>query len=1247
MIRPIVAELYFPEHIIKSPSILKTPLGDKEVLGKVTIPAFPEFKVNKNIEFTLFPFSDYFDGIIGLEELRRLKLTMDFQNQCLYNEKTQIPFDYRKSCTQNHFTIEIPARSTLQQRFPVDIQEGEISIPEIRYNEIWIPETVAIARNFKAVFEIQNTSDKTICYTFFEPFHATHLQTDEVEIYNFENFIPTYNINNPQEAETNLLHKIRTQHMNSEERQAIHKLISKFSHLFHDNNSQLTFTNKVKHEIKTSDEIPVHTKTYRFPFCHKQEVNSQINKMLEDGIIRHSQSPWSSPIWIVPKKADASGQKKWRIVVDYRKVNEKTLNDRYPLPNIEDLLDKLGKCNYFTTLDLASGFHQIEMHQDSIQKTAFNVENGHYEYLRMPFGLKNAPATFQRVMDHVLKDIQNKICLVYMDDIIIFSTSLQEHISNLKQVFQRLSDAKLKIQLDKSEFLRQNVEFLGHIITPSGIKPNPKKIEAISKFPIPKTTREIKSFLGLLGFYRKFIKDFAKITKPLTHCLKKNVKIVHNDPFIKAFETCKTILSNQPLLQYPDFEQPFILTTDASGYSIGAVLSQGPIGRDKPIAYASRTLNDAERNYSVIERELLSIVNFTKYFRPYLFGRKFTIITDHKPLQWVNNLKEPNSRLMRWRLKLLEYDYDIVYRKGSENKVADALSRIEIHPIENQSVIGNPDENTNRLFDDFPELTAEDLAELELSPSPAYTPSETTKQTEKPDVATNAGAKRNKETGNKVKVLSDIELAPARPITSNETIHSAIENPILEIPISECPINTFHNQIIVTFTKDTERTYVKTRKLHNTKTRYEVTFPNRYKEILTDEIIKFFRDYIRPKTLYGILIDQRETNELIPILQKHFNKNSFKLIQTNQYRTDLTKPSEIEAAIKNHHVNKTGHSGIVETTKAIRQNYYWPNIGTDVRNFINTCEKCQTSKYERRPNKIILQNTPIGEKPFEHIYIDTFQIENRKFLTIIDSFSRFAQAYPTTQNAAEIVNNLLKFMSHYGLPTKITCDGGAEFKNQLLEEFLKGYGINIHYTTPYNPNSNSPVERLHSTLLEKYRALSKENIQDKSPETIMNLTLLAYNNTIHSATRYTPFQIIKGNLEIKTAFELTDHHIINDYLNKQAINMKLIAEHVRENNEKKRDLTKVNLDRDDPIKDYSNEQQYVKTPPRGPKHKPRYTPVELIEDLGDKLLTSRGTFHKAQIKPNRKITKNKQFVSDENNQPSTSNATADTGTNNN
>lgn len=455
MLRPSIVEKYYPNLIFRDPSQLKTSLGEKEIQFKAIIPAFEEFQSDYEIEFILFQFHEFFDGILGLKELKNLDLTINFTNQILYNDFVQIPFYYRQPY-ETSFTFEISPRESLVRDYPVNISDGEIIIPRCYINNLFIPETLTYASNYRACFEIYNNTDRTICVTINEPFSAYSINTNYFELFNIESALPndltemtnkTYFIND-------LNNNIRTNHMNAEEQRAILKLCNEFSDIFHNENSQLTFTNQIKHDIKTTDELPTHTKSYRFPHCHKEEVNRQIDKMLDDGIIRPSSSPWSSPIWIVPKKADASGKKKWRIVVDYRKLNEKTVDDRYPIPNIDDILDKLGKCNYFTTLDLASGFHQIEMEEKSIEKTAFNVEHGHFEYVRMPFGLKNAPATFQRVMDHILRGLQNKICLVYMDDIIIFSTSLQEHISNLKQVFQKLRESKLKIQLDKSEFLK-------------------------------------------------------------------------------------------------------------------------------------------------------------------------------------------------------------------------------------------------------------------------------------------------------------------------------------------------------------------------------------------------------------------------------------------------------------------------------------------------------------------------------------------------------------------------------------------------------------------------------------------------------------------------------------------------------------------------------------------------------------------------------------------------------------------------
>ena len=472
----------------------------------------------------------------------------------------------------------------------------------------------------------------------------------------------------------------------TEGRDQIWEIVSNSHDIFVLPGDPLPKSSILEHEIKTTDEIPIHTKQYRYPPIHQDEIKRQVTEMLQKGIIRDSDSPHNSPLWIVPKKQDASGKQKWRLVIDYRKLNEKTIKDSYPIPNIDEILDRLGNAKYFSAFDLASGFHQIGVKDNDIQKTAFSTSDGHYEFLRMPFGLKNAPPTFQRLMNRGLQGLIGNNCFVYIDDIVVFGRTLEEHNKNLKILFERLRQCGLKLQPDKCEYLKPELEYLGHIISSDGVQPNPKRIDKVKNYPVPKNPKEIKQFLGLCGYYRKFIQNFARIAKPLNQLLRKDKGFQWTNDQQVAFETLCNALTTQPLLQYPDWTEPFVLTTDASNYALGAVLSQGPIGKDKPIAYASRTLNDAETRYTTTEKELLAIVWATKHFHQYLYGRKFTIVTDHRPLVWLMNVKDPNSRLVRWRLKLLEYDYEIVYKQGKINTNADALSRCTVRIIEDELV---------------------------------------------------------------------------------------------------------------------------------------------------------------------------------------------------------------------------------------------------------------------------------------------------------------------------------------------------------------------------------------------------------------------------------------------------------------------------------------------------------------------------------------------------------------------------------
>ena len=484
-----------------------------------------------------------------------------------------------------------------------------------------------------------------------------------------------------------IIELLRLEHLNEQEKENVIKLIKNSQDQFHVPGEKLTATPVLQHRIITTDDQPINTRQYRFPQLHKEEINKQVEELLENGIVKHSQSPYNTPVWIVPKKEDSKGNKRWRMVLDFRALNNKTIGDAYPLPNIVDILDQLGGAQYFSVIDLASGFHQIKMHPEDSHKTAFTTPFGHYEFDRMPFGLKNAPATFQRLMDLVLTGLQGEELFVYMDDIVIYAKSLEEHERKYNALIQRLQKANLKLQPDKCEFLKSEVTYLGHVISRDGVKPDPKKLEAVENFPHPKTPKNIKQFLGLAGYYRRFIPNFSNLAKPLTNLLKNDTKFKWTSAQEDSFQTLKQKLCEEPVLQYPDFSKPFILTTDASGIAIGGILSQGEINKDRPVAYASRTLTDADKKrlkYDTYEKEALAIIYCVKHFRPYLYGRKFTLVTDHKPLTWFQNAQDANMRILRWRLKLAEYNYDVVYKAGKTNVNADALSRnpVNLHEIQ-------------------------------------------------------------------------------------------------------------------------------------------------------------------------------------------------------------------------------------------------------------------------------------------------------------------------------------------------------------------------------------------------------------------------------------------------------------------------------------------------------------------------------------------------------------------------------------
>ncbi|PRQ41877.1 putative nucleotidyltransferase, Ribonuclease H [Rosa chinensis] len=410
---------------------------------------------------------------------------------------------------------------------------------------------------------------------------------------------------------------------------------------------------------------PVSVRPYRFPQFQKNEVEKICTELLAGRQIQPSTSPFSSPVILVKKK---DGSK--RMCVDYRSLNAVTVKDKFPIPIVDELLDELHGSVYFTKLDLRSGYHQIRMHEADVHKTAFRTHQGHYEFLVMPFGLTNAPSTFQSLMNDIFKDHLRKFVLVFFDDILIYSKSLEEHLQHLAVVFSKLEEHQLKVKMSKCTFGAKSVEYLGHVISEKGVAVDPEKIEAIKNWKKPMSLKGLRGFLGMAGYYRKYVKNFGIIAKALTNMLKKD-NFVWTLEAETAFEELKAALCSTPVLALPDFTKKFDVECDASGLGIGAVLSQ----EGHPIAYLSKALAPKHLALSVYDKEMLAVVFAVEHWRPYLLGHPFRIITDHRTIQYFLNQRITTPAQQKWLLKLLGYDYTIVYKSGNTNIVPDALSR--------------------------------------------------------------------------------------------------------------------------------------------------------------------------------------------------------------------------------------------------------------------------------------------------------------------------------------------------------------------------------------------------------------------------------------------------------------------------------------------------------------------------------------------------------------------------------------------
>ena len=494
-------------------------------------------------------------------------------------------------------------------------------------------------------------------------------------------------------------------HLDENEQNQLKSLLIKYQSVFAKSSDDLGFSDRVEHHIDTMGAEPIKEHVRRLPLAKREIEREEVRKMLQKGVIEPSISPWSSNIVLVTKKDGST-----RFCVDYRKLNAVTKKDSYPLPDIRQCLDALADSAWFSCMDINAGYWQIGVKPEDREKTAFATSMGLYQFVKMPFGLVAAPSDFCRLMGDIFRDIQWIECLIYMDDIIVPAKTIDETLVRLEHVFQRLQQANLKLKPSKCVFMQKSVKFLGHEVSALGINTDKDKIKAVQEWPVPRTVKQVRSFVGLAAYYKRFIASFGEICKPLYQLCEKNRQFLWSIDCQHAFETLKDKLTTAPILAYPVMGKDFILDTDASQFTVGAVLSQEHDGKERVIAYMSKTMNKSELQYCTTRKELLAVITALKHFHIYLIGQKVRLRTDNSAVSWIRTLKNPTGQVFRWLQYIETYDLSVTHRPGRSHGNSDALSRIPCKVCQRQEQ--NESKDTN---DHNPDLHNEETMSINMT----------------------------------------------------------------------------------------------------------------------------------------------------------------------------------------------------------------------------------------------------------------------------------------------------------------------------------------------------------------------------------------------------------------------------------------------------------------------------------------------------------------------------------------------------
>ncbi len=896
-------------------------------------------------------------------------------------------------------------------------------------------------------------------------------------------------------------------------------LLKSRTQVFSQNDLDIGCSSKVRHRIRLNDETPFREGRRRIAPADYEDVKKHISDLLAKDIIRESESPYASAIVVVRKK---NGDV--RLCIDYRRLNNRTIKDQYLVPKIEEALHDLSGAKWFTCLDLKSGYYQIEVEEEDKHKTAFWCPLGLYEFNRMPQGICNAPATFQRFMEKCMGDMAHSGVLVYLDDLLVYSKSLEEHEERLSMVLQRLQEYGLKLSPEKCKFVQSSVKCLGHVVSAEGVKTDPDKVEAVKTWPAPTTVIELKSFLGFSGYYRRFIRDYSKIARPL-HDLMKLYEPIRkrrgtaqkekskeapkrpkpNTDFgqnwtskcQEAFGKLIYELTNAPTLQFADYDLPFVLHTDASTVGIGAALYQEHEGQLKPIAYASRGLSRSEVNYPAHKLEFLALKwAVTEKFSAYLYGAHFTVLTDNNPLTYVLTSAKLDATGHRWLATLANYDFNIQYRPGKSNIDADSLSRRPQDPPADDEDAAETRHKINGLI-----ARLKNAADLHF-----------------PQEAISA-------------VYQVHSIAPTIPVRCNAqqvTASSRQRTNTMRSQAEDCDDQTLLESISDSTTAIPDEFVNPTAIGQASMPAISLSDWQQYQleDTNISRVIHLLQEGQRPKDL------RSETDE-VKLLLRQWSKLTIqngvlyrKVSIEGRDNLQLVLPeSHRDAAFKGLH-DDVGHLGVERTLDLIRQRFYFPNMSTYVTKRCQECGRCVRRK--ARPQTAATMRSISTTGPMQLLCMDFLSIEpddsdTRNVLVITDHFTRYAMAFPTKDQKAVTVAKILweKVFVHYGVPERLHSDQGRDFESRVIQQLCKLFNIRKSRTSPYHPQGNAQCERFNKTLLDLLGTLEDK---EKSRWRLHIAPLVhAYNCTKNEATGMSPYFLMFGrdpNLPIDISFGL-------------------------------------------------------------------------------------------------------------------------------